>query len=158
MPIALLAGRRYYVEALQKEEGGGDNLSVAWTLPNGQIEAPIAGSSLIPFASAMASSAAGASGAASASGPANQTPELTVYPNPFRDQTTVEFSLPATGNATLMVYDLQSRLIKRLFSGSSDAGVRQHFVLAGAGLPQGVYIVRLTSGGKVVTQKLVRAD
>ena len=158
LPIALLAGRRYYVEALQKEEGGGDNLSVAWTLPNGQIEAPIAGSSLIPFASAMASSAAGASGAASASGPANQTPELTVYPNPFRDQTTVEFSLPATGNATLMVYDLQSRLIKRLFSGSSDAGVRQHFVLAGAGLPQGVYIVRLTSGGKVVTQKLVRAD
>ncbi len=32
-PIPLLAGQRYYVEALQKEGGGGDNLAVAWEVP-----------------------------------------------------------------------------------------------------------------------------
>lgn len=32
-PIALVAGQRYYIEALQKEGGGGDNLSVTWVMP-----------------------------------------------------------------------------------------------------------------------------
>ncbi|UCG56738.1 MAG: lamin tail domain-containing protein [Phycisphaerales bacterium] len=31
--ISLSAGRKYYVEALQKEQGGGDNLAVAWQGP-----------------------------------------------------------------------------------------------------------------------------
>ncbi len=48
-PITLTAGKRYYIEALQKEGGGGDNLAVRWTLPNGTIEEPIPGSRMIPF-------------------------------------------------------------------------------------------------------------
>lgn len=40
-PIRLTAGRRYYIEALMKEHGGGDNLAVRWQLPNGAIEEPI---------------------------------------------------------------------------------------------------------------------
>ena len=34
-PISLEAGRDYYLEALVKEGGGGDNLSVAWALDDG---------------------------------------------------------------------------------------------------------------------------
>jgi hypothetical protein len=48
-PIELKAGRRYYVEALQKQGGGGDHLSVAWRLPNGTEEKPIPGSRLSPW-------------------------------------------------------------------------------------------------------------
>ena len=33
--INLQAGQRYYIEALVKEGGGGDNLAVGWQLPNG---------------------------------------------------------------------------------------------------------------------------
>ena len=33
--IALVAGQRYYIEALMKQGGGGDNLSVAWMPPGG---------------------------------------------------------------------------------------------------------------------------
>src|SRR2546427_3640404 len=40
-PIPLAAGRRYYIEALQKEGQGGDNLAVRWQLPTGVIEEPI---------------------------------------------------------------------------------------------------------------------
>ncbi len=29
-PIALVGGQKYYIEALQKEDGGGDNLAVTW--------------------------------------------------------------------------------------------------------------------------------
>ena len=33
------------------------------------------------------------------------------YPNPFRDQTTIEFSLPASGMATLSVFDLTGKTV-----------------------------------------------
>ena len=39
-PILLMAGRKYYIEALAKEGGGGDNLAVRWQLPGGIWEDP----------------------------------------------------------------------------------------------------------------------
>ena len=47
-PIRLESGRRYYVEALMKEQGGGDNLAVRWRLPDGAIEEPIPNKRLRP--------------------------------------------------------------------------------------------------------------
>jgi len=49
VPISLQAGQSYYIEALMKEEGGGDNLAVRWQLPTGTFETPIPGSWLSPF-------------------------------------------------------------------------------------------------------------
>ena len=40
-PVNLVAGQTYYIEALVKEGGGGDNLAVGWQLPNGTLERPI---------------------------------------------------------------------------------------------------------------------
>ena len=45
-PIRLEAGRRYYIEALMKEGGGGDNLAVAWQRPGAEV--PANGSLPIP--------------------------------------------------------------------------------------------------------------
>jgi ferric-dicitrate binding protein FerR (iron transport regulator) len=47
-PIHLDAGRRYYVEVLHKELGGGDFVSVAWQSPGGEIQV-IEGSHLSPY-------------------------------------------------------------------------------------------------------------
>ncbi len=47
--IPLTAGQRYYLEALQKEGGGGDNLAVRWQLPDGTIEEPIPQNRLVVF-------------------------------------------------------------------------------------------------------------
>ncbi|MFD1188610.1 PA14 domain-containing protein [Pontibacter rugosus] len=46
--VSLEAGKRYYIEALHKENSGGDNLAVAWQMPNGAKEMPISGNSLSP--------------------------------------------------------------------------------------------------------------
>ena len=46
--ITLQAGQKYYIEALQKEGTGGDNLAVAWLIPGG-TQAIIAGQYLSPF-------------------------------------------------------------------------------------------------------------
>ncbi|HLY09423.1 MAG TPA: PA14 domain-containing protein, partial [Planctomycetota bacterium] len=48
-PIELKAGRRYYIEALQKQGVGGDHLSVGWRMANGIEEKPIPGSRLSPW-------------------------------------------------------------------------------------------------------------
>ena len=48
-PVRLTAGKRYYVEALHKEGGGGDHVAVGWQLPDGTQERPIPGTRLAPF-------------------------------------------------------------------------------------------------------------
>ena len=51
-PIPLTAGQRYYVEALQKEGRGADNLAVGWAKPGQSTSAPsevISGSVLSPL-------------------------------------------------------------------------------------------------------------
>lgn len=44
--IRLESGKKYYIEALMKEGGGGDNLAVRWQLPDGTMEEPIPASRL----------------------------------------------------------------------------------------------------------------
>ena len=48
-PISLVAGQKYYVEALHKEISGTDHIAVGWTLPDGTLERPIPGKRLLPF-------------------------------------------------------------------------------------------------------------
>lgn len=47
--VALVAGRKYYIEALHKEGVGSDHLAVGWQLPDGTFERPMPGLRLIPF-------------------------------------------------------------------------------------------------------------
>lgn len=47
--IPLIAGAKYYIEAVHKEGTQGDNLAVGWQLPSGVFERPISGSRLSPF-------------------------------------------------------------------------------------------------------------
>ena len=49
-PINLVAGSRYYIEALHKQGVGTDNIAVGWQLPDGTMERPIPGARLSPFA------------------------------------------------------------------------------------------------------------
>ncbi len=44
--ILLVAGKRYYIEALHKEGTGNDNIAVGWKLPDGTLERPIPGNRL----------------------------------------------------------------------------------------------------------------
>jgi beta-mannanase/type IV secretory pathway protease TraF len=47
----LIAGQKYYIEALHKEGSQGDHLAVGWQLPNGSQERPVPGSRLLPYTS-----------------------------------------------------------------------------------------------------------
>jgi hypothetical protein len=47
-PVSLVAGRRYYIEVLQKQGGGGEHVAAGWTLPGGANERPIPPARLSP--------------------------------------------------------------------------------------------------------------
>lgn len=68
------------------------------------------------------------------------------YPNPFREATTINYTLPAAGEVSLRVYDAMGRCVATLVEGLQECGmysvpfrVRQ--------IPSGVYTVVLRAGG-----------
>ena len=80
-------------------------------------------------------------------------------PSPFRFRTTISYSLPAAGPATLVVYDLAGKLVKTLVSGNLPAGARKvtwnRTDDAGRTVAGGVYFCRLRADGTSFSSKLV---
>jgi len=80
-PINLVAGQRYYIEALHKEGTGGDNLAVGWQLPNGTQERPIGGNRLSPYVNTLAKMAVGDNETSIGT----DSVEVNVFPNPVQN-------------------------------------------------------------------------
>jgi hypothetical protein len=78
---------------------------------------------------------------------------LSNYPNPFNAQTTIRFSLPEAGRVEIDVFDILGRKVDYVFSGDLQAG--EHGVVWDAGgNPSGIYLYRLSVGGRAVTGKM----
>ena len=82
---------------------------------------------------------------------------LTTYPNPVTKEATVQFVLPESDLVTLDVYDLKGKLVQHLFAGEAEAGTVKSFTLNAQSLADGVYVVRLKTGEKVITKKIIVA-
>jgi hypothetical protein len=78
-------------------------------------------------------------------------------PNPFNPSTTVEYSLPADGRATLTIFNLRGQKVRTLFDQQSAAGV--HRVEwngqddKGIPVASGVYLISLRAGGQTAFVK-----
>ena len=81
------------------------------------------------------------------------------YPNPFNAETVLLFDLPAASEVQLSVYNLAGQRVADLVRGRREAG--RHRVSwdgrDGSGLPlaSGVYLVRLSAGRWIGTEKLL---
>ena len=76
------------------------------------------------------------------------------YPNPFNPQTTIYWSLPNSGNASIDVYNIQGQLISHLFDGYIEPGTHEQLWNA-SGYPSGIYFYRLTIGKNVLQKKMI---
>jgi len=74
------------------------------------------------------------------------------YPNPFNPSTKIDFSLPESGYAKLVVFDLLGREVKTLIDQNLEAGFHSAVYDAG-NVAAGVYFYQLTFNGKVETRK-----
>jgi len=80
---------------------------------------------------------------------------LMVTPNPAHAEATVTFSLAKTASVTIEVLDLQGRVVRRYREATLVAGVHR-VPFDSAGLPAGVYLVRLKAGERAVTSRWTR--
>ncbi len=65
------------------------------------------------------------------------------YPNPFNPETTIEFSLPTPGFATLKIFTVKGEEVTELVAKEFSAG-RYKFQWNANGIPSGVYFYRLS--------------
>jgi hypothetical protein len=79
---------------------------------------------------------------------------LQVYPNPFNKQATIEFTLPITGEATIYLYNSRGNPIQSLFAGKAEGGKKYSLDLLSGVLPDGLYLIRLTTKDKVIFRKV----
>jgi hypothetical protein len=76
--------------------------------------------------------------------------ELSIYPNPFTMNCTIEFKAPKAGRAELSVFDLNGRLVKQAYTAQVNAGETYRTTLDGSQYPDGIYIARFTLNGKLI--------
>ena len=94
---------------------------------------------------------------------ANQIPEsiplITSYPNPFNPSTTIEFTLPESGLATITIYSIAGQKIRELTADYMPAGT--HTLswdgkdASGNTVSSGIYITRLRAGKHTATGRMV---
>jgi hypothetical protein len=84
-----------------------------------------------------------------APGPGDLNVVLQNYPNPFTDETTVEYSIADEGNVSLDVFDALGQLVVTLAVGNREPAT---YTVAwngrsanGREVPSGVYVIRLTT-------------
>lgn len=77
--------------------------------------------------------------------------ELLVYPNPFTDELTVHLLFPTDQSLPLQIFDMTGR---QVFSSQIQGNIPARLGLES--LSQGVYILRVWDGNRVVVKKVVR--
>lgn len=76
------------------------------------------------------------------------------YPNPFRSETIIRYSLAKASKVNLSLFDINGRLVKVLVNGSKEAGAHSITVTAGS-LTAGIYLYRIQTGNFTATKRLV---
>jgi Secretion system C-terminal sorting domain len=77
------------------------------------------------------------------------------YPNPFNPTTSIGFTVPTEGLATLRVYNTIGQEVATLFNDVAQAGEYHQATFDGSRLASGVYFARLQFGGKSLVKKLL---
>jgi len=76
------------------------------------------------------------------------------YPNPFNPVTTIEFSLPAAGEATVTIYNVLGQEVERLVHSRLAAG-SYTVTWDGAAYSSGVYFYRLETAELSISRKML---
>jgi hypothetical protein len=106
--------------------------------------------------SLMQESASRAITAVAKTSAAPQTLQLSQnYPNPFNPSTSIEFTVPTAGRATLKIFNALGQEVATLFDGVASAGRRHQITFDGSRFASGIYFSRLEFGGKTEFKKMV---
>ena len=77
------------------------------------------------------------------------------YPDPFNPSTTIQFTVPNDGRATLKVYNTLGQEVAILFDGVATASQYNQATFNASSLASGIYFSRLEFGGKMQVKKML---
>ncbi|HTY10320.1 MAG TPA: GLUG motif-containing protein [Bacteroidota bacterium] len=77
------------------------------------------------------------------------------YPNPFNPSTTIQFTVPEDGRASLKIYDAIGQEVATLFNSGAKAGEYHQATFDASRLASGIYFARLEFGGTMLTKKMM---
>lgn len=80
---------------------------------------------------------------------------LSIYPNPTKSSSTIEFTSPVDAKATVNVYDITGRMVEEANFGAAAGAATTYSVNKNALLTSGIYIVTLNLNNQKITKKLV---
>lgn len=78
---------------------------------------------------------------------------IELFPNPANDQTSVRYLLNENQNVNVQVYNILGELVYTKNNGTESSGIHTTTINT-SGISEGLYIVKLTIGNNVYTQKL----
>ena len=88
-----------------------------------------------------------------------RTEPISVHPNPFNPQTTVEYFLVESHHVRIDIYDARGSLVRRLVDAGMPAGGHQVVWTgtddSGRGVGSGMYFVKMRAGAEIETRKIL---
>ncbi len=75
------------------------------------------------------------------------------YPNPFNPSTTISYSIPASQNVALKIFDMNGKEVRTLVDKHQSAG-SYTVEFNGADLSSGMYFYRLQTSSFTITKKM----
>ena len=79
-----------------------------------------------------------------------------VAPNPFKDQLAVNYALTEPADVSLEIFNIIGERISFVSKSRQDTGIHNYMLNASENnMKEGTYVLRITVGGKVYTQRIV---
>lgn len=77
-----------------------------------------------------------------------------IRPNPFSDETSITFSVPATTDVKFSIYSLQGTLVEVIGDRTYTPG-RHTFAFNRKNIPSGIYYLRMEAEGQIITKQMI---
>ncbi len=77
------------------------------------------------------------------------------YPNPFNPATSIAFTVPSNGRATLKIFNMLGQEVATLYDGPAEAGIYNHVKFNASEYASGLFVSRLEFNGSVQIKKMM---
>ena len=83
----------------------------------------------------------------------NATSNLNIYPNPFKEQATISYTVSNSSSVKIEMLNMQGETISTLINTKQEAG-EYHLPFNAANYRAGIYFIRMTIGENVITKQI----
>jgi len=84
---------------------------------------------------------------------AAESANLSAFPNPFREELNIQFSLPRSEKARVEIMNMEGRLLAAPFDGKVNENELTTVKFEAGSLPEGMYFCRMTTGSGVMQNR-----